>query len=560
MSFRVLPVLVQKLWRYGFGALGSLWHQGSDGIEVEVPIGAAGKRLRSTGTVPEWSYPKVATKTTGYTAAAGDEYLLCDATSAGFTVALPAATSCVGMELIIVKIDASANLVTVDPNSGELINGAATHDLEAQYDAICIVSDGTGWYIAPAGGTSVGGGGDPGETFTYFDPEKPEDTPNAADDDYNAADAKWTTVGAGGSSVIDTGTSAPGGFYVYVPGGESVSSRGKVQACIPTAGVDFTVVLGPVRVSGPYGDFAYQGLMLSTTATGGAGSQKYNAIVSAGGGDGPLRWYVQNFANYAFSSGGEADDIKWHARELWFRFRRVGTTYYASISRDGTSWRAMEVSFTLGWTPTHVGPMTYNASNKELEASFGCFRLKTGNGNYQFGGFRTVGEIGPTGPEGPPGGALADGDYGDVTVSGIGTVFTLDNGVVTPAKCSNGMRDYTVPFIVDGGGSALTTGLKGGFEIPADGTIVAVRVFALDGLTGSIVFDLWKDTYANFPPTIADTITASAKPTISAAIKAQDTTLTGWTTSVVAGNIIFVNIDSISTFTRVLLSITIRRS
>jgi hypothetical protein len=42
------------------------------------------------------------------------------------------------------------------------------------------------------------------------------------------------------------------------------------------------------------------------------------------------------------------------------------------------------------------------------------------------------GDTGDTGPQGPPGpaGTLSDGDYGDITVSGGGTVMTIDNGVV----------------------------------------------------------------------------------------------------------------------------------
>jgi len=48
----------------------------------------------------------------------------------------------------------------------------------------------------------------------------------------------------------------------------------------------------------------------------------------------------------------------------------------------------------------------------------------------------------------------------------------------------------------------------------------------------------------------ADSITASAPPTVSTATKAQDATLTGWTTSVTAGDILGFNVDSITTATR----------
>lgn len=75
------------------------------------------------------------------------------------------------------------------------------------------------------------------------------------------------------------------------------------------------------------------------------------------------------------------------------------------------------------------------------------------------------------------------------------------------------------------------------------------------GSTGSIVVDLWKDTYANFPPTDADSITAAAPPTITTAAKAEDATLTGWTTSCAARDIIRVNVDSCTTISLVTLSL-----
>ena len=114
-----------------------------------------------------------------------------------------------------------------------------------------------------------------------------------------------------------------------------------------------------------------------------------------------------------------------------------------------------------------------------------------------------------------------------------------------------------VTFVVDGGGSAITTGQKGHLVVPA-GTIVEARLLA-DG-TGSVVVDLWKDTYANYPPVVGDSICASAKPTISGAAKATDTTLTGWSTTCTDGDVLAVNVDSCATITRLSVCLKLRRS
>ena len=78
--------------------------------------------------------------------------------------------------------------------------------------------------------------------------------------------------------------------------------------------------------------------------------------------------------------------------------------------------------------------------------------------------------------------------------------------------------------------------------------------------SGSIAVDIWKDTYANFPPTDADSITASAVPTITSATKSEDSTLTGWTTSITAGDILRFNVDSITTCKRVTLVLDVTRT
>lgn len=116
----------------------------------------------------------------------------------------------------------------------------------------------------------------------------------------------------------------------------------------------------------------------------------------------------------------------------------------------------------------------------------------------------------------------------------------------------------TITFIIDGGGSAITTGQKGHLEIPFAGTITQVTMLA--DQSGSIVVDIWKDTYANFPPTDADSITASAVPTISTAQKSQDSTLTGWTTAITAGDILAFNVDSCTTIERVAISLRVTKT
>jgi hypothetical protein len=121
---------------------------------------------------------------------------------------------------------------------------------------------------------------------------------------------------------------------------------------------------------------------------------------------------------------------------------------------------------------------------------------------------------------------------------------------------SSGTASLT--FVVDGGGSAITTGQKGHLEIPFACTIKQVTMQA--DQSGSIVVDIWKDTYANFPPTNADSITASTPPTISSAQKSQDSTLTGWTKSISSGDILAFNVDSCSTIKRVTISLLVERT
>jgi hypothetical protein len=83
-----------------------------------------------------------------------------------------------------------------------------------------------------------------------------------------------------------------------------------------------------------------------------------------------------------------------------------------------------------------------------------------------------------------------------------------------------------------------------------DATIKRVFVITQGGI-GSCVLDIWKQSYASYPPDSGDSITAAAKPRITAGIKSLDSTLTGWTTAVSNGDVLTFHLESSSVFTAV---------
>lgn len=115
-----------------------------------------------------------------------------------------------------------------------------------------------------------------------------------------------------------------------------------------------------------------------------------------------------------------------------------------------------------------------------------------------------------------------------------------------------------ITFIIDGNGNTITTGIKGDLQIPFSCFISQWTLLA--NQSGSIIVDIWKNSYSNYPPLIGNSITASAKPTISSSIKAQSSTLTDWVTSISAGDILRFNVNSITDCQRVTLTLKLIRT
>lgn len=140
---------------------------------------------------------------------------------------------------------------------------------------------------------------------------------------------------------------------------------------------------------------------------------------------------------------------------------------------------------------------------------------------------------------------------GAVEEISAGTGISLSGGSLAVA---DNARTSALGYTIDGGGAAITTGIAGmGLIVPYACTIVDWTLLA--DTSGAIKIDVWKDTYANFPPTDADSMTNGNEPEIAASgVKAQDTDLSNWTTvSVAAGDILYFNVDSCTSITKALL-------
>lgn len=111
-----------------------------------------------------------------------------------------------------------------------------------------------------------------------------------------------------------------------------------------------------------------------------------------------------------------------------------------------------------------------------------------------------------------------------------------------------------IQFVIDGGGQAIVSGVKG--FLPIQYGFLINQVTMLADQSGSIEVDIWKAAFASFPPTSGNSITASDIPTISSAQKMQDSTLTGWTTQINAGDVLAFNVvNNATSITRVTVAL-----
>jgi hypothetical protein len=121
-----------------------------------------------------------------------------------------------------------------------------------------------------------------------------------------------------------------------------------------------------------------------------------------------------------------------------------------------------------------------------------------------------------------------------------------DTRVATTLGSAIPTRLEVVPFVIGGSDDAndITTGKKVRTVIPFSGTITKWTLLA--DAAASITIDINKSTYAGFPTTATITGGGGGRPALSSEQKATDSTLSGWTTSVTAGDILEIEVEEAS--------------
>jgi len=161
--------------------------------------------------------------------------------------------------------------------------------------------------------------------------------------------------------------------------------------------------------------------------------------------------------------------------------------------------------------------------------------------------------------------AAADHAHAFDDLSDVSSTAAAPNGYVLQ-KASGGWVPVPVNSIIgaqgslqiqiDGGASAPAIGAAWDFIVPYACTITGWTLLA--NATGSIEFEVLKGAYASFPPSAP--ISGALRPKIANAAKGQSNSLTGWTTTLSANEILRFRVASAEAITRVLAVLNVTRN
>jgi hypothetical protein len=153
--------------------------------------------------------------------------------------------------------------------------------------------------------------------------------------------------------------------------------------------------------------------------------------------------------------------------------------------------------------------------------------------------------------------------FSSITVDAQGRLTSASgaSGQLPVANIATNETAITHGISLDGGNATITAGAKGFFVVPYDCTIYGWYLTAQPA--GTIQLDIWLTNGPNptvTVPTSTYTITASAKPTLTAAAGAAQMGVPTWlVTNITAGACIRYNVDNATTCSNATLNLVLRK-
>lgn len=112
-------------------------------------------------------------------------------------------------------------------------------------------------------------------------------------------------------------------------------------------------------------------------------------------------------------------------------------------------------------------------------------------------------------------------------------------------------------MMIGNGISVISTGIAGAWSFDFNARITGWYIQEIDGTSGSITLDLLLAQRGLTPSFLS--IVDVAPPAVASARYAEDSTLAGWTTLISRGDLIRLDVDAVTSFTRVLVGLRIQR-
>jgi len=117
----------------------------------------------------------------------------------------------------------------------------------------------------------------------------------------------------------------------------------------------------------------------------------------------------------------------------------------------------------------------------------------------------------------------------------------------------------TINVLIGDGVNVLSTGVKAALRVDFNARLTGGFVHEFDGTTGSVSISVDKALYeVGVPPSFA-LISASSPLAISANRYGENPTLDSWTTEINRGEVLRFNVTSVTAFTRLLVTLRVRR-